>query len=111
MTTRLGCASLVMGTSKAKLSLVAWINCRDCTAVALGCDHGPRFLQAGDQQQVRGVAHLVGLLVGDDLGLGVLVVPLAGVVPDPDPGSAFYGAVLRSLGACRDFKVAAAGYW
>src|ERR1700721_2813283 len=54
-----------------------------------------------------GVANLVGLPVGDDLGLGILVVPLAGVVPDPDQGLALDDSTLRGMRARGDFKIAA----
>ena len=57
---------------------------------------------------MRHIAHLIALLVGYNLGLRVLAVPLARSAPYPHPGLALYGAVLRRMSARGNLKAAAA---
>ena len=76
-------------------------------AVALGRYHCPRLVEAGHEQQVRGVAHLVGLFIRYDLRLRVFLVVRARAVPYPHPRLALHRAFLRRLGAGRDLEISA----
>ena len=74
--------------------------------IALNRHDRPRFLEPRHEQQVRCIAHLVALFVGNDLRLRIRLVPRACAVPDPHPRASFDGAILRRLRAHRHLKVA-----
>ncbi len=59
---------------------------------------------------MRYIAHLVTLLIRNNLRLGVLVVPFARIVPYPNPGPIFNRSSLRSPGARCHAEITTACY-